>query len=72
MFLRITQYAGLLAFGLALGGCTDTGSTAAASPPEHAKLDTGTSQTGNGGTPATGGAAAVGSTPSGAITTPTQ
>ena len=72
MTYRITSLAGLLGLCLALGGC-DSQQANADAPPGHAKLDTGAAQTGNSAGPASGGTAAVGTTPSGAIrTTPAQ
>ena len=67
MVRRITPYVGLAVLGFALSACAET-------PPDtHAKLDTGSHQTGQSGAPQSGGAAAVGTRPSGAIsTTPTQ
>ena len=72
MFRRIVPCVGVLALGFALVGCNGT-EPGAAAPPGNAALDTGVRQTGNSPGPLGGGAAAVGSRPSGAIsTTPTQ
>jgi hypothetical protein len=68
MTYRIAPFAGLLGLCLALAGCNSSDE-----PAGHAKLDTGAAQTGNSAGPAGGGQAAVGTTPSGAIsTTPTR
>lgn len=64
----IAPFTGLFALCLILGGCTDSQINADA-PPGHARLDTGLSQTGESSRAASGGAAAVGATPSGAIAT---
>ncbi len=68
MLRHIVPCAGILALGFALIGCENT-APAAATPPTNATLDTGSHVTGQSGTPQSGGAAAVGTRPSGAITT---
>ncbi len=62
MFRRILPCVGVLALGVALAGCNNP-------PDDHARLDTGSRVTGQSATPQSGGAASVGTRPSGAITT---
>ena len=71
MFRRILPCIGLLALGGVLGACTNMGTPPA---PTSATLDSGSHESGQSGSPQSGGAAAVGVPvrPSGSITTPTQ
>jgi len=73
MFRPIVPCVVVLAFGFGLAGCTEPPPEQGAAPASNATLDTGSRVTGQSGTPQSGGAAAVGTRPSGAITTtPTQ
>lgn len=66
MLRRIVPCAGALALVFALAGCNDV--PAPGAPPSNAALDTGRHVSGQSGTPLSGGAAAVGTRPSGAVT----
>jgi hypothetical protein len=68
MFRRIVPCVGVLALGFVLAGCNDM-APGAATPPTNATLDTGSHVSGQSGSPLNGGAAAVGTRPSGAMTT---
>lgn len=70
MSYRLVPCLGLLALGFALSACTDNGMPAAnVAPPSNATLDTGSHVSGQSGTPLNGGAAVVGTRPSGVLST---
>lgn len=68
MLRRIVPCAGALALAFALAGCNDMGGAPGA-PPSNATLDTGSHASGQSASPLNAGAAAVGTRPSGAMTT---